>query len=429
MRTSDVFGVSRTLNPCSYVDRANLDARLSRILNRDVHVALKGASKSGKSWLRQKVLGSANVVQCRLGKCVEDIYVEALGNLGVSIEISHEKKNQIKGTLDASGELGIKILAKLSGTLGMQIEHSDTSSIKNLYFNLDNLKFIADTINASGRRLVIEDFHYLDLEQRKQLAFDLKTLWDYGCFVAVVGIWSQSNLLTSLNPDLTGRIEEVSVFWNEEDLRKVVDKGCGYLNLQIDKTIIGDMINDSYGNVGILQKLLLHFIEDESGIEETSGVKIWLTDFSKYESAAKYYANQLNGLYQQLAKTLSRGIRKRAQSTGIYAITLQIIMDSDDKSLLDGISRDSIHEIAYTREPRIKKGNLRSVMRKLEELQLDDANRNLVLSYDESTDSMYAVDRQLLFYRKYLSVKWPWEEMYEDAVKESLFADLDECDA
>ena len=295
-----------------------------------------------------------------------------------------------------------------------------------MWFRLDNLKFIAEAINASEKRLVIEDFHYLDIKQRQQLAFDLKTLWDYGCFVIIVGVWSQSNLLTSLNPDLTGRIEELSIYWTKEDLHKVINQGSTYLNIEIDPAIANDMIDDSYGNVGILQKLLLHFVEDECGIEETVQNQFYLANPENYRLAAEYYANQLNGLYQQLAKTLSRGIRKRPKSTGIYAITLQIIVDADDAKLISGLSRDDIYDIAHVREPRIKKGNLKTVLRKLEEIQIDENFRNIVLSYDESTDSIFTVDRQLLFYRKYLTVKWPWEEMIEEAIQCSLFDDESE---
>ena len=111
---------------------------------------------------------------------------------------------------------------------------------------------------------------------------------------------------------------------------------------------------------------------------------------------------------------------------GIYAITLQIIVDADDAKLISGLSRDDIYDIAHVREPRIKKGNLKTVLRKLEEIQIDENFRNIVLSYDESTDSIFTVDRQLLFYRKYLTVKWPWEEMIEEAIQCSLFDDESE---
>lgn len=424
MKTNEIFGVSQAVNPYSYIDRASLDRRLARLLNRDVHIALKGASKSGKSWLRQKVLTKANVVQCRFGHTIEDIYSEALGNLGIKIESCREETNLLKGSLDASGEVGTKILAKLSGNASISIEHSTTTQTTSLWFKLDNLGFIADAINASERRLVIEDFHYLSIEQRKRLAFDLKTLWDYGCFVIVVGVWSQSNLLTSLNPDLTGRIEEMSVFWDKADLLAVIRQGCEHLKVGIDPTIENQMVNDAYGNVGILQKLVLYYLEDECEIEETLPFLQYQTDPRKYENAARYYATQLDSLYQQLAKTLSRGIRKRSTSTGIYAITLQIIVDSSDDKLQNGLSRDDIFTSAHEREPRIQKGNLRTVLQKIEELQIDESYRNLVLSYDESSDAVYAVDRQLLFYRKYLTARWPWEEMIEEAQQHSLFGPI-----
>ena len=48
------------------------------------------------------------------------------------------------------------------------------------------------------------------------------------------------------------------------------------------------------------------------------------------------------------------------------------------------------------------------------------------LSYDESIDSIFAVDLQLLFYRKHHTMKWPWEEMAEEARQLSLFEADDE---
>ena len=38
----------------------------------------------------------------------------------------------------------------------------------------------------------------------------------------------------------------------------------------------------------------------------------------------------------------------------------------------------------------------------------------------------FAIDLQLLFYRKHHTMKWPWEEMAEEARQQSLFEDDDE---
>lgn len=132
---------------------------------------------------------------------------------------------------------------------------------------------------------------------------------------------------------------------------------------------------------------------------------------SDYGEAATTYARQLDGLYQQYANKLSKGIRNRKDSTGIYSYTMKAIVEASDNKLQEGFSRDEIFDVISSWEERIQKGNLGTVLRKLEELQVDSDNKGLVLSYDESTDAVFVVDRQLLFYRKHHTMKWPWEEL------------------
>ena len=238
---------------------------------------------------------------------------------------------------------------------------------------------------------LIEDFHYLDLETRAKLAFDLKTFWDYNCKVIIIGVWTQTNLLTYMNPDLTGRIEEISIEWTDDELRQVIDNGSQALKIQIDDNIKNDMICDSFGNVGILQSLLLRLVEDEAGIEETQDFNTPIVNPVFYDNAAKGYANQLDGLYQQFAQTLSTGIRQRKKkSTGIYALSMEAIVNATDRQLMKGFSRNDIYTITNGKEPRIKKGNLKSVLKKLVELQRPETGRSLVISYDESIDSVFA---------------------------------------
>jgi hypothetical protein len=76
--THEVFGVSPDVLPDSYVDRGHLDDALRRLLGRKTHIALRGESKCGKSWLRRAVIPDALVVQCRLGMSTVDIYRDAL---------------------------------------------------------------------------------------------------------------------------------------------------------------------------------------------------------------------------------------------------------------------------------------------------------------------------------------------------------------
>lgn len=424
--TRDVFGLSADVREYSYVDRNNLDRRISRLLKRDTHIALKGASKSGKSWLRQKCIPDAIVVQCRLGMTIEDIYKTALSSIGVSFDTSTAKSTTTSGELDGQLEIKVPMVVKTEVAGTFAVEGEKTTNYSDYHRSISNLEFIATAIRETNKRLIIEDFHYLSIPERCRMAHDLKTLWDYKCFVVLIGVWTQTNLLTSLNPDLTGRIEEISIFWTAEDLRSVISKGSTCLNVEIDESIKEALVNDSFGNVGILQILLLKYLEDEAEIEETLPALLWLNDPDCYQRAAKSYADQLDGRYQQFAKLLSTGIRKRKKATGIYAYAMEAIVSASDDDLINGFPRSRIFEITNAKQPRIKKGNLKTVLGKLIELQEPEKGHDLVISYDESIDAVFVVDRQLLFYRKYHSMLWPWEEMVEEAEANTLFELEDE---
>jgi hypothetical protein len=119
MRTDEVFGISPEVRKHSYVDRGNLDAALATKLKRTTHIAVRGPSKSGKSWLRQKVPGNPITVQCRLKKPFTDIYVDALSQLNINIQVKESRQGVFKASLTAMGEAGAALLAKAGITASL----------------------------------------------------------------------------------------------------------------------------------------------------------------------------------------------------------------------------------------------------------------------------------------------------------------------
>jgi hypothetical protein len=275
-----------------------------------------------------------------------------------------------------------------------------------------DLRFVADLLLESGRRLVVEDYHYLSDDERKKFAFDLKALWDYGVYIVIVGVWSDRNLLLHLNPDLTARVREAAITWSPDDLREIFKQGGNALNLKFSPDLQARAIADCYGNAGILQRLIIDTL-DHLGITEEQDHPLLIDDLAALEHAELYYAEELNTVYQRFAQRVSSGIRTRQGSTGIYAHTMAVALAASDEELISGIHIDKIFAEAHAREPRIIKGNLRLVLAKIEGLQVDSEGRGLVLSYAD--EHVRVVDQQLLLYRKYSTVRWPWEDMIQEA--------------
>ncbi len=200
----------------------------------------------------------------------------------------------------------------------------------------------------------------------------------------------------------------------EADLNLILDRGGHALQLLFSNEVKARIIADCFGNAGILQRLALGTL-DEIGITEAQGAPTPVDNIGAVESAEMAYAEQLNALYQQFAKLVSSGIRKRENSTGIYAHAMAVIMAADDSELMRGLPLNVIFDRAYARQNRIQRGNLAKVLEKFEELQVDEDGRGLVLSYNENTGEVSIVDRQLLLYRRYATVKWPWEDMISEA--------------
>lgn len=413
MKTHEVFGIRSDVVDASYIDRGALDAEFRTLVDRgQVHIAIRGASKCGKSWLRKKVLENPIVVQCRLSYTTTDIYRDALAALDIRLEVDRTVTSTKGGKVGAAVEGGFALFAKASasteGTYG-----NDTATKEAIVGrNVADLKFISDTILGSGRKLVIEDFHYLPIAEQQKFAFDLKTLWDYKTLVVVVGVWIDDNMLITLNSDLADRIEELPVNWSQTELTQVFTKGCAALNLRPKDAVSSKLAQIAYGSVGLLQKLALRYL-DELKIYEgaPSDTEIVLEDSAKIDDAAMHTAEQLNQLYQTFAKKVCEGVRQRKNSTGIYAHALKVIMDATDQELQEGIPAKEIYRKANAIEPRVQLPNLRSVLAKFAELQVDQDGRSLVLAYDGQNEKISLVDRQLLLYRRFATVKWPWEEL------------------
>jgi hypothetical protein len=126
----------------SYVDRANLDEEMRKLLARQTHIAVRGPSKSGKSWLRQRAVPDPITVQCRLRKPFTEIYVDALSQLGVAVQIKETRQGVFKASVSGTAEGGVQLLAKVGVTASLGRDTTTTAETNVVGHDVNDLRFV-----------------------------------------------------------------------------------------------------------------------------------------------------------------------------------------------------------------------------------------------------------------------------------------------
>ena len=417
----EVFGVTPGVKSHSYVDRGGLDEELRFAAESQRLVIIHGDSKQGKTWLRQSVLPAEEciTVQCMVGGSPASILTQALGILGIKAELRQSSANNLQGSFDfsTSGELGINLLAKigLKSKIGGKAGHQTTKEFEPIGQTTADLAWVAKLLQASEKRLVIEDFHYLDEVSRKQFAFLLKALGDYGVHPVIIGVWPQNHLLTYYNGDLSERVEDIHLTWESEELEAVLQQGATALNITISPPLRKALVADAYGNVGTLQSLAQVLCKAE-GIYEgrppnDSG---YLALGETLGEARQKIADGMRPRFQGFADSYLAGLQQLPDlEHAVLQTAIELLCAHDDEALLRGVPMSQLREVM---NEEITHAELLQCLGGIERFQADLEISPLVMTFDKHARTIALLDRRFLFYRKYAKPQWPWVEERRFAV-------------
>ena len=412
----EVFGVNTQVRTLSYVDRGLLDERLAYLLKTDRHISIHGDTKQGKSWLRRRMLddSAALAVQCNLDSTYGSIFRDALGLLGVHAPAKRAEGTERGGSMSATagGRGGLPFLAeaRAEGTVEGTVSTDHSEESEPVGQTADDLAWVAQTLRVSGKRLVIEDFHYVSEHNRREVAFRLKALLDYGVPVIVVGIWpAEMDLLAYYDGDLDGRVENIYLAWKPEELHAVLDRGGGALNVGLAEDVATQMVSDSVGNVGLLQRLAEQLCLSE-GVREAQSKKREIGSRDSLEAARTAVTASMRGRFGAFADNFVRGMRRLSSGLEVYRHLLQAFTAATDDELLEGIdSADLLNRINASNEREVRLSDLTQALERVGRLQAKISVNPPVLSYSPDARRLFLVDRAFLFYRRYGNPIWPWD--------------------
>ncbi|VVB78579.1 Uncharacterised protein [uncultured archaeon] len=416
IQLQDVFGISREIPKYTYVDRSGLDKKLGYLLKTQRHIVIHGASKQGKSCLRKKILTEDNsiIVQCQpLMTSTKDIWATAFRNLNVKMPSSHEISNKTLSGENKSGNLGSNFVI-LKGDYKEEGFNSNENNSTDNYISPsgydEDLRFLAKNLIEKNKRLVIEDFHYLNEDIRRQVAFSLKALYELGVYVIIIGIWSEQNLLTYYNGDLTGRIEEINLVWFNPELEELLQRGENILNIKFSENIKKDMLDSSFENVGIFQRLSEQICQ-ENGIYECQDKIFSICDLNILEKARAKIIKDVGQRYLKIFEVFSRGFKSETQLKIYYYIFKALATKLSDEKLIFGMpTSELLTEIQELSPNTIRQTDLTQALDRIERLQASRDITPLLVSYNRSLKSLSLTDREFLFYRKFSEESFDWNE-------------------
>ena len=403
----EVFGISSEVPKYTYVDRQGLDDLFEYYLGSQKHVVVHGASKQGKSCLRKKKITEETclIIQCLPAmEKIEDVWRTALEKAGVLRPATSSITKSAGGTItgEISGQARLPLFGGVETKVAGEVTDSSARTDNHEVIQSNNfLPELARYLRQKNKRLILEDFHYLPDEVRKEIAFGLKALYEEKAYVVIVGIWSEQNLITYYNGDLTGRIEEINLTWARTELGRVLSQGEGALNIEFAPGLQSQLIDSTFDNVGLLQRLAEKICID-SGIFESSDEKRIISDIQLLQKARSELIGDIRQRYSRITEVFRDGLRSDAVLL-LYARIYNALLETPDAELISGISYDNL--LARIQKEAggvtVRTSDLTSALDKVERLQARKGVTPLLVSYSKDLRKLFLNDREFMFYRKY----------------------------
>lgn len=401
-KTAEVYGISRDL-PLNYVVRNSADEKLLGSLTRDKHLVIYGSSKQGKTSLRKHCLSDSDyiVIQCSNKWSIEDIHAALLKNAGFEITQSTKTTSQGKAKLHAKAGLslfgkGVDTGGEAEGSLARETVKSgldlDPADVNDIISALQSIKF--------NKFIVLEDFHYLQLDAQKDFSIALKAFHENSkfCFI-IVGVWLEENRLTTFNGDLDGRVASINAdLWTTAELEEVISTGEKLLNISFSKDFKLALLKNCYDSVYVVQEVCYRACE-RSKVHETQSK---LTEIAKDLDAGKLVKEVVDagrGRFHSFINLFSEGFQ--TTELQMYRWLLYPLLSSKTENLEKGLKFSAIRAILQEVHPHKKDlnpGNISQALHSSASLQVKKGIKPIIMDYDTANTVLRVVDKSFLIW-------------------------------
>lgn len=423
---TEVFGVSSKAVK-SYIPREDIDGLFKKAIASDNHVVVYGASKQGKTALVSRYLSYDEHIVVRLApkSAVEDIYSSILRQAGVIVETASSSEDASKVGADAGVRFTAKVPfignAEVSGGVKADTETRHTTEYESVRFNLSVPQDISELLKKAGlkKRIILENFHYLDEELQRQIAFDLRLFQEMGLLFVVLGVWRQKDKLRIYCSDLTDRVVDVSVEpWVEADFKSVALRGAEELNAEISSELIGICISNSFGSIGVFQELMKGTCAAAGLNERNKSVfSIEKTEYALQAIADKsqqYGATHRQALELIASGNITHSQNKRLQPLHLPYYLVRTILELGFAGFEQGVSRAEVTESIkknHHRKEDVRPSDMTNLLHSLSASQFKKHINPPLIDYDQTQRRLFAIDSTFFFFLRNCNLSEFLEEL------------------
>jgi hypothetical protein len=416
----EVFGVSAS-PILSYIERDEVDTRFREALNSDKHIIVYGSSKQGKTALVSKYLPYAEnlLVSLTPKTSVLDIYQTILSKSGVWVSTETTEKSSTETHIGFGAKFRALIPIFGSGEVSTEGGLKAGSDIEKKYeeipINLELPQHVADILKRvrSKKWIILENFHYLNDDIQKQLAFDLRAFQELGVRFVVLGVWREKNRMAQFNGDLLDRVVEVPVEpWAELDFRRVASKGAKVLNISFSDDLLAAAIQASFSSIGVFQELLKG-ICIEAGISETQKSVVNIADREALEKTIRAKAKDYAARHQRALEAIAAGHTAGGAKGDLPPLFLpyylvRVVLESGFDGIANGMRRVEIHDrirAIHHRGGDVRASDISNLLGGLANLQSAKSITPPIIDYDAQNRLLQVVDSTFYFFIKNSDVK------------------------
>lgn len=410
LTVDEVFGITRNL-PLNYVERPEVDGRLREELVASHHVVIYGSSKQGKTSLRKRCMDSSKyiLVQCSNRSDIADLHSNILKRAGFEITLSEKRSSSGRHKVIASLKSAIKATffgqsVQVEGTAGVERETTTGTerTTAALELDIEDVNDVIGALQGTGfrKKIVLEDFHYLEYQVQRDFAVELKAFHEASDITfVIVGVWLEDNRLIVYNGDLTGRVVSVNADrWKADELREIVNIGGALLGVSFDAVFTAALIVLARESVYVVQEVCRRACLG-AGVRTTRDDNLLIGAELDVDALVKQVVDEQSARYDGFLSTFSDGFQETELQ--MHKWLLYPLLTTSVDRLKQGLKYRDIKAVLRNKHPRegeLNSGNITQSLQSSASLQVKRNIMPIIIDYDLSSKTLYIVDKGFLIW-------------------------------